>query len=119
MAKDLWPVHRERMDFESAVTLRSTVAAEKARFKPMDARWAAFKTSRKMQESYKRDYFQPATVVARHMNDFEYSVFMESAVYRLIDLCRAGNTTIVIIIHRPHRSSSDFSGTIIQKDMIA
>ncbi len=98
MAKDLWPVHRERMDFESAVTLRMTVESEKATFKPMDARWAAFKISRRMKERYKRDYFKPATVAKRHMNDFEYSVFMETAVHRLIDLCKANDITVVVII---------------------
>jgi hypothetical protein len=98
MAKDLWPVHRERMTFESALALPLTVASEKAQFKPMDARWPAFKTSRKMRETYKREYFQPATVVERHMNDFSYSEFMESAVNSLISLCRSRGITVIVII---------------------
>ena len=98
MAKDLWPVHRERMTFVSAIDLGKNVRKEKSEFKPMDARWGAFKRSRRMRESYSRDYFKPATVTERHMKDFDYSEFMESAVRRLIDLCRRHGVRVAVII---------------------
>jgi hypothetical protein len=86
------------MSFESAVTLRDTVALEKRQFRPMDARWAAWKRDPRLRERYKADYFQPETVAARHMKDFSYSVFMEEAVHRLLYLCRGHDVSVVIVI---------------------
>ncbi len=97
--KRIWPVSAERKNLDRWVEIANSYRTKENGYETVETQWrTAFE---KDPEDFRRkneEKFNSRSTAARHMNDFSYSPFIESATKDLIDMCAREGVYVCIII---------------------